>query len=256
MPQIISDNSGNFPLLHGEGESGYPANIVFQDGAESPLFSSGIISAEKINQQAELVAGEISANFSRLLIIQVLEGARMFCSQVCSVLDNMKKLYKRAGIKVVSYSGTRAGNQKIVTPLLDTVGRQLDNLKQYDVVVIDDLIDTGNTMLWLIDNYLPQFTPRSLSAAFMLEKDRKRSGEVDKFIAANHIIRGQRTADEWLVGFGLDMSFGGPDKTIHLFRKLPEVYAFNRNIEGRLFEEYKENPLFFIRQMKSYISED
>ncbi len=253
MPRIISDN---FPLLHGEGENGYPANIIFQDGAEFPLFSSGIISAEKINQQAELVAEEIRANLFRPLIVQVLEGARMFCSRVCSVLDNMKKSYKRAEIKVVSYSGTRAGSRKIITPLLDAAGRQLDNLKQYDVVVIDDLIDAGNTMVWLIDNYLPRFSPRSLSAAFMLEKNRKRSREVDKFIAANHIIRGQLAADEWLVGFGLDMSLDGPDKSIHLFRKLPEVYAFNRNIEERFFKEYNDNPLFFIRQMQSYISED
>ncbi len=198
------------------------------------------------------MAAEIKTNFSRPLIIQVLEGARMFCSLVCSQLDNTKKDYKRAEIKVVSYSGTKAGSQKIITPLIDDTGRQLDNLKQYDVVVIDDLIDAGNTMVWLIDNYLPQFSPRSVSAAFMLEKDRRRSREVNKFIAANHIIRGQRAADEWLVGFGLDMSLGA----IHLFRKLPEVYAFNRNIEERLYKEYHGNPLFFIRQMKMYISED
>ncbi len=251
MPRIISDN---FSLLHGEGENGYPANIVFQDGTEFPLFSSGIISAEKINQQAELVAGEISANFSRPLIVQVLEGARIFCSKVCSVLDNMKKTYKRAEIKVVSYSGTKAGSQKIITPLIDNTGRKLENLKQYDVVVIDDLIDTGNTMLWLMDNYLPPFQPRSLSAAFMLEKDRKRSREVNKFIAANHIIRGQATADEWLVGVGLDMSLEGLDKSIHLFRNLPDVYAFNRDMEDRFYKEYHDNPLSFVKQMKRYIS--
>ncbi|MFW8599954.1 phosphoribosyltransferase family protein [Desulfobacterota bacterium M19] len=252
MPRITSDN---FPLLHGD-KNGYPANIVFQDGAEFPLFSSGIISADKINQQAEQVAAEISACFSRLLIVQVLEGARMFCSRVCFFLDKMKKSYKRAGIKVMSYSGTRAGSRKIVTPLLDDAGRQLDNLAQYDVVVIDDLIDAGNTMVWLMDNYLSLFTPRSISAAFMLEKNRKRSVEVNKFIAANHIIRGKLAADEWLVGFGLDISLEGPDKSIHLFRKLPEVYAFNRGIERRFFKEYNDNPLFFIRQMRSYISED
>lgn len=254
MPRIISDN---FPLLRVEGEGGgYPASIIFQDGSKFPLFSSGIISAEKINQQAELVAAEIKAKFSRPLIIQVLEGARMFCSLVCSLLDNTKKDYKRAEIKVVSYSGTKAGSQKIITPLIDDTGRQLDNLKQYDVVIIDDLIDAGNTMVWLIDNYLPLFSPRSVTAAFMLEKDRKRSREVNRFIAANHIIRGQLVADEWLVGFGLDMSLGNLDKSIHLFRNLPEVYAFNRDIEERLYKEYYDNPLFFIKQMKGYISGD
>ncbi len=253
MPRIISDS---FPLLHGDGKDGCPATIIFQDGTESPLFSSGIISAEKINQQAELVAAKISADFRRPLIVEVLEGARMFCSRVCSVLNKMGETFKRAEIKVISYSGTKAGSHKVIIPLIDDRGRRLDNLSQYDVVIIDDLMDTGNTMIWLIDNYLPQFKPRSLSAAFMLEKDRKRSGEVDKFITANHIIRGQRTVDEWLVGFGLDMSLDGPDKSIHLFRKLPEVYAFNRSIEKRFFKEYNENSFFFIRQIKNYISEE
>ncbi|VAW39723.1 hypothetical protein MNBD_DELTA03-120, partial [hydrothermal vent metagenome] len=78
----------------------------------------------------------------------------------------------------------------------------------------------------------------------------------NKFIAASHVIRGLPAADEWLVGFGLDLSLGSRDNSIHLFRKLPEVYTFNRDIEERFFKEYRDNPLFFVKQMKGYISED
>lgn len=243
----------------------YPQTIKFSDGSIFPLFSGGILTKEEIDTITAGIAEKIVSNFSgSLLIVQVLEGARMFCRKVCAYLDRYKGdnfCYQKAEVKISSYhEGIMAGQQQIIFPLRDENGHQLTDLRKYEaVIILDDLVDAGNTFIWLAGKYLPGFNPQVITACFLLNKKRQRSPAVENFLLANEYIYGKLVPDEWLVGFGLDIALpcpGGRDETLHLFRELPGggIYAFNKEIERRLIAEYKLNPRLILDQLRVYVS--
>jgi hypoxanthine-guanine phosphoribosyltransferase len=168
--------------------------------------------------------------------------------------------YDLASIKVSSYlDGTHAQRHQIYQPL-HCNGKTCSTLEGYDqVLILDDLIDAGNTFAWLVDEYLPLFKPKQVCACFMLEKERKRSGAIDKALERSGAVCGKQVPDEWVVGYGLDIHLPGKNGRtgLHLFRnRLPGgVYAFNANIEKKLCSDYREHPEYLLEQLQMYISE-
>ena len=71
------------------------------------------------------------------------------------------------------------------------------SLQLKDVVIVEDIIDTGRTLTFLID-YLKQKEPNSLKIATMLSKPSRRILELN----VDYI--GFSINDEFVVGYGLD----------------------------------------------------
>ncbi len=263
-----------FPLLpdgHEEtfdfhGHS-YP-RFVNISGQSAPLFSGGIVSALEIEQIAEGVSRAI---FDRhrgksLLIIVVLEGARPFAHLVEKHLRCMEKegalRIQFSTVRVSSYkSGSTAVEHEVVVPLTDQVGERMHDLSCYDaVIILDDLIDSGATIHWLVSSYLLSFGVLEKEAYFMLEKRVQRPTQTRQEIDCITPLIGKIVPDEWVVGFGLDLAL--PDLTpkkggLHLFRgMLPGgIYAFNERIEKELFQICKEDPQNIQEQLGVYLSE-
>ena len=258
---LLARNSGAFTA---NGTS-YPRMITLEDGARHPLFNGGVVSAAEIEQIAAGTARAIvdEEHGADILIVQVLEGAKPFCQKVLKYLvdkDAERKIeVELASLKVSSYTdGSRATSHRILIPLQDSRGREITSLGKFEtVVVIDDLIDTGATFAWLVSEYLPRFSPKALAGYFMLDKNRKRSKEVEEVLAAYNPLCGKLVADEWLVGLGLDIALPGLSHgPLHLFRaELPGgIYAFNSSIEQRLIKEYQARPQRVIEQLAVYVS--
>lgn len=258
-----------FPLLADGHHSAlvdgltYPLSFSFSDGSHAPLFTSGVVPAEELEQVARLTAERIAARYGgqRLLVIQILEGARTFAGMVRPYLEDPHGLrFELATVQVRSYGqGSQAAAHRIVQPLRDQWDQELTECGAFDgVVVLDDLIDGGQTVAWLVRDYLPRFAVRGLGVCTMLEKDRQRSRAVDEVLSGCLLSAGRRVPDEWLVGYGLDMALpgGGDIPDLHLFRQaLPGgIYAFNSAIEERLLAAYQTNPTDVRRQLKIYLS--
>ncbi len=153
-----------------------------------------MIPARKLKAMVRRIAAKIDADYpdpqQRLLLLSILKGSVVFMG------DLMKAIRRPVEIdfmKVSSYgSGTVSSGS--VNILLDLHRRDMEEL---DIVVIEDIIDSGKTMKYLTQ-YLKNKGARSIRVASLLDKPARR--EVD--FHADYI--GCEIEDEFVVGYGLD----------------------------------------------------
>ena len=141
--------------------------------------------AKKIVQDYKLVCGDKS-----LVIISVLKGALIFTADLIREINLSVQL---EFIRISSYGAKQVSSGKIDAPLL-----LLPNLTGRDILIVEDIVDSGKTVLFLKEYISDQFKPRSLKVASLLNKAARR--EVD--IKADYI--GFEVDDYFLVGYGLD----------------------------------------------------
>lgn len=260
-----------FPLLANEpgpyrvaGQS-CPRCFSFSDGSSAPLFVSGVVTAAEVGRIARHTAERIVEGHGgqRLLLVQVLEGGRTFAELVIAQLASLAEAkgvrYEVATIQVRSYGqGTEASAHQVLQPLRDRSGREVTGDGFDGVVVIDDLIDGGQTVAWLVTNYFAGLALKNVGVCTMLVKERERSPEVEALLAGCLISGGKLVPDEWLVGYGLDLAIPGTDRVpgLYLFRQaLPGgIYAFNRAMVRQLIADYQADPEGVCRQLAVYLS--
>ena len=131
-----------------------------------------------------------------LTIIGVLTGSIVLLSDVIRQL----KMPLRVGVvQTSSYDGTQRGQLTINSSMmLDITGR--------DVLLIDDIFDTGHTLTEVIE-LMNGLGPASLRSAVLLLKTNKQEVEWRPEFVAFDI------PDEFVVGYGLDYN--------DLYRNLP-----------------------------------
>jgi hypoxanthine-guanine phosphoribosyltransferase len=262
-----------FPLLAGaerqahlEHTTRYPLTITLADGHRLPLLTGGVATRQEL---ASIAQGCATALLSRtggkkVLLVELLEGAKFFFDQVLACLEAEQgaagSVFTHASIKISSYQdGSRASSHRVSRPLVDRQGRQITDLTTFDTIcVLDDLIDAGATFAWLVTEYLPTLGPARVHGYFMLDEERPRAPRISELLARCHLVIGKLVPDQWLVGYGPDITLaGGPDASpLHLFRgELPGgVYAFNSAIERQLTAAYQQQPQWVTAQLAPYIS--
>jgi hypoxanthine phosphoribosyltransferase len=123
------------------------------------------------------------------LFISVLNGAFMFAA------DLMKRITipcQISFIKFASYHGGLASSGEVT----DLIGLQ-EEIKGRTVVIVEDIIDTGNSMQHLLDT-LQKHEPKEVLIAPLLIKPDKL--EVD--IKVDY--EGMRIPNDFILGYGLD----------------------------------------------------
>src|SRR6187551_1914777 len=120
------------------------------------------ISAAEIQQRIESLAGQINIDYNgkRPLFIAILNGSFMFASDLFKEISIDAEI---CFIKLASYKGTRSTGNVITSIGLD------EPLLNRHVVIIEDIVDTGNTL----HQFLPQLhnqQPSSLKIAALLHK--------------------------------------------------------------------------------------
>ncbi|HEV8080834.1 MAG TPA: hypoxanthine phosphoribosyltransferase [Chitinophagaceae bacterium] len=160
------------------------------------------ISADKINEEVKRVASEINSDYAgrKPLFIAILNGSFMFASDLFKEITIEAEI---CFIKLASYKGIKSSGQVITAIGLDVdlVGRE--------IIVIEDIVDTGNTL----SKFLPQINhhhPASLKIAALLHKPE----------AMVHPIKidylGFSVPNKFLLGYGLDYDGLG--------RNIKEIY--------------------------------
>ncbi|MEZ6065594.1 MAG: hypoxanthine phosphoribosyltransferase [Planctomycetaceae bacterium] len=150
-----------------------------------------MISIAEIEAAIDRLAAEVRRDLTvrPLTVLGVLNGSLMF------VADLMRKLnqpHQLGLIQVSSYRGpvTQPGSLRINSEFLPAIAGR-------DVLLLDDILDTGRTLAALV-NLLHQQSPASVRTAVMLWK-RCRT-EVD--IHPDYV--GFEIPDQFVVGYGLD----------------------------------------------------
>lgn len=160
------------------------------------------IDAATIDKRIGELADQLNADYAgkRPIFIAILNGSFMFAS------DLFKKINIDAEIcfiKLASYKGTRSTGNVITSIGLD------EPLKDRHVVIIEDIVDTGNTL----HKFLPQLynqQPASLKIASLLHKPEA----LEYPIVIDYL--GFSVPNKFLLGFGLDYDGLG--------RNLAEIY--------------------------------
>jgi len=160
------------------------------------------ISAEKINDEVKRVASEINKDYKgkKPLFIAILNGSFMFAADLFKEINIEAEI---CFIKLASYKGIKSSGQ-VITAIgldIDLVGR--------DIIVIEDIVDTGNTL----SKFLPQLHhhhPASLKIAALLHKP-------DAMVHPITIdYLGFSVPNKFLLGYGLDYDGLG--------RNIKEIY--------------------------------
>lgn len=145
---------------------------------------------ETIQTEVERIANAINTDYAdkNPLFIAILNGSFMFASDLFKLINVPAEI---CFIKLASYKGTQSTGQVITAIGLDR------DLFERDVIIIEDIVDTGKTLT----AFLPQLQhqqPRSLKICSLLHKK----------AATVHPIQidylGFEIPDLFVVGYGLD----------------------------------------------------
>jgi hypoxanthine phosphoribosyltransferase len=160
------------------------------------------LTAADIDAQIKRVGEEINRDFKgrNPLFIAILNGSFMFASDLFKELTIDAEI---CFIKLASYKGTRSSGHVITSIGLDA------SLKGRDVIILEDIVDTGKTL----NEFLPQLLdqqPASLKIVALLHKpDALKYPVIIDYLGFN-------VPDKFLLGYGLDYDGLG--------RNLKEIY--------------------------------
>ena len=145
----------------------------------------------QIQQRLAEMAAEITEDYAGrdLLVVGVLRGAVMVMADLAR---SMPVHLEMDWMAVSSYgSGTKSSGVVRILKDLDT------DISGRDVLIVDEIIDTGLTLSWLVNN-LSSRRPASVEIATLLRKPEALSMPVEpKYV-------GWDIPNEFVVGYGLD----------------------------------------------------
>ena len=160
------------------------------------------LSEETIQQRVKAIAAEINKDYAgkRPFCIAILNGSFMFAADLFKHLTVEAEL---CFIKLASYKGMRSSGRVVTSIGLD------DDLFGKDVIIVEDIVDTGKTMHNFIPKLLHQ-QPTSLKIATLLHK----SEATEYPVTIDYI--GFDIPNKFVIGYGLDYEGLG--------RNLKEIY--------------------------------
>ena len=124
-----------------------------------------------------------------LLLVSILSGAFVFMADLCR---EIKLPVEISFMKVSSYfEGTVSTGEVQINLDLNR------DIKDYDVLIVEDIIDTGRTLYKIID-VLKQRGPKSIKVITLLDKPERRLVDFKADYALFTI------PDKFIVGYGLD----------------------------------------------------
>jgi len=161
---------------------------------------------ETIQIEVERIASELNADYAdkNPLFIAILNGSFMFASDLFKLIKVPAEI---CFIKLASYKGTHSTGQVITAIGLDR------DIFERDVVIIEDIVDTGKTLT----AFLPQLEhqqPRSMKICSLLHKKAATTYPVQ----IDYL--GFEIPDLFVVGYGLD--YNGFGRNLNKIMQLAE----------------------------------
>ena len=161
-----------------------------------------LISEEDLQARIRVLGREITADYAGRapLLVGVLKGAFMFMSDLARAID-LPVEFDFMAVSSYGHSTRSSGVVRIVKDLdLDLADR--------DVIIVEDIIDSGLTLNYLRRNLLAR-NPASLEVCALLVRENHRmDGSILRY-------EGFRVPSDFLVGYGLDVN--------ERFRNLPDI---------------------------------
>jgi len=179
-----------------------------------------LFSNSDIKNRISELGKEITQDYKdkNLLLVSVLRGGVIF------LCDLMKEISLPLSIDFMSIStyginGTSTGIVRITKDLDESIEGK-------DVLIVEDIIDTGLTISYLLRNLKSRF-PNSLEICTLLDRDIRRISDINiKYI-------GFKIGEKYIVGYGLDYK--------QKFRNLQSIYELKLDTVKKDIEFLKNN---------------
>jgi hypoxanthine phosphoribosyltransferase len=171
-----------------------------------------LVSEDQIAAKVAELGSRISADYAgrRLTLVSVLKGSLPFMADLMRAIDLPLRIDL---MEVSSYGGNTTESSGLVRILKDLSA----SIEGEDVLIVEDIIDTGLTLNYLI-RYLRGKNPKSLRICTLLNKPARRLVE----IPVDYI--GFEIPDQFVVGYGLD--YGEIYRNLRFVGVLkPDVYS-------------------------------
>lgn len=167
-----------------------------------------LISQEEIAGRIRETALQINKDYKNkdLVIVMVLKGA------LCLTADLIRELDLPLDVEYVQCSSY--GARGVERGELTVIGLDRLNIHNRDVLIVDDIFDSGHTMATLVDA-LKEKHPRSLKSLVLLLKDVPHMTDYRPEYVLFPI------ENEFVVGYGLDFK--------ERYRGLPGIFVYSPN---------------------------
>jgi hypoxanthine phosphoribosyltransferase len=163
-----------------------------------------LISEEQINEKIKVVGKQISKDYEdkNLYVLSLLRGSFIFAADLVRAID----VPTRIGFMTTSSYGHSEESSGIVK----VVNNIPDNIEGLDVLVVDDIVDSGITMEFVI-NHIKELGAASVKSCVLLDKPERRKADIKPDYCCFEI------PDVFVVGYGLNYG--------DFYRNIP--YVFN-----------------------------
>lgn len=168
-----------------------------------------LFSEEQIQNKVKEIAEKINKHYpvdEDLHVICVLKGSAFFCC------DLTKKLSMPLIMHFVRISSYGDGFKSSGT--INTIDLTLPDLKDKNVLIVEDILDTGHTAKFMTDLINFKYNPKTLKFVTLLNKKCARKNEIDADWFGFDID------DKFIIGYGLDYK--------EYFRNIPYIGYFDK----------------------------
>lgn len=170
---------------------------------KSSILGKVLFSSSDIKDRISELGKEITQDYKykNLLLVSILRGGVIFLSDLIKEID-LPLSIDFMSISAYGINGTSTGVVRITKDLDESIEGK-------DVLIVEDIIDTGLTISYLLRNLKSRF-PNSLEICTLLDRAIRRIADINiKYI-------GFKIGEEYIVGYGLDYK--------QKFRNLQSIY--------------------------------
>ena len=164
-----------------------------------------LFTREEIQKRVEEMGTEIRSDYEgkNVMTVSLLKGSFVFTADLVREID----LPVRIEFMITSSYGHATVNSGKVEIVQDIEA----DLSEYDVLVVDDIADSGVTLEFIM-RHLAGKNPKSLASCVLLDKPSRRVTQIE----ADYV--GFTIPDKFIVGYGLNYG--------HYYRNVPYIFAF------------------------------
>ena len=185
---------------------------------KSEILGRVLFPSSEIQERISELGKQITKDYKdkNLLLVSILRGGVIFLTDVAKQID----LPLSIDFMAISTYGIAKDSTGVVRITKDLE----ESIEGSDVLIIEDIIDTGLTLSYLLRN-LKSRNPKSLEVCTLIDRDNRRISDIKiKYI-------GFSIGERYIVGYGLDYK--------QKFRNLESIYELNIDTVKKDIESIK-----------------
>ena len=190
---------------------------------KSNILGKILFPSSELGKRVSELGNQITDDYKgkEILLVSILRGGVIFLSDLIKEID-LPLSIDFMSISTYGINDEASGVVRITKDLEDSIEGK-------DVIIVEDIIDTGLTISYLLRNLKSRY-PNSISICTLLNREVRRIVEIDiKYV-------GFSIGEKYIVGYGLDYK--------QKFRNLKSIYELNIDTVKRDIESLKNNSNF------------